>query len=455
MSKMTGISPPSAPNGALISSARAEPDTRLHGRWLVLARVAWLGVVVLIVGVFITSLPVFLAQLEVTCAPATCSFWQLTPAAAQALQRLGFSAGAYAIYTLSLVIVFGVIWLVSALVLFWRKSDDWMVLLFALLFVLLGTAEVSEVVEASRSAWQVPAVVLNEVVYGLLFLVFCLFPNGRFVPRWMRWLLVAYLPYAVLHGSLFFTHSLVQLGRYPVLFSLLFFLFFVCIVAAQVYRYQRISTPLQRQQTKWVVFATTVTILMGLLLIGPALLLPSLSPSYILLAETASTLFAPVIPISVGMAILRYRLWEIDTIINKTLVYGTLTVMLAVIYAGLVIGLQTLVRLFLGQVSQSPLVIVASTLAIAALFRPLRHRIQAIIDRRFYRRKYDVAKTLEAFSVTLRSEVDLSQLSEHLIRVVQETMQPAHVSLWLRPPEHNGTQRAPWRATPPVSSEGK
>jgi len=226
MSKMTGISPPSASNGAMISSARAEPDTRLHGRWLLLARVAWLGVVVLIVGGFITSLPVFLAQLQVTCAPATCSFWQLTPAAAQALQRLGFSAGAYAIYTLALVIVFGVVWLVSALVLFWRKSDDWMALLFALLFVLLGTAEVSEVVEASRSAWQVPAVVLNEVAYGLLFLVFCLFPNGRFVPRWMRWLLVAYLPYAVLHGSLFFSHSLVQLGRYPVLFSLPFFFFF-------------------------------------------------------------------------------------------------------------------------------------------------------------------------------------------------------------------------------------
>jgi hypothetical protein len=418
-------------------SAHAEPDTRLYGRWLLLARVAWVGVVALIVGVFITSLPVFLVQLKVTCAPATCSFWQLTPSAAQTLQSLGFSPGAYAIYTLTLVIVFGLVWLVSALVIFWRKSDDWMALLFALMFVLLGTAEVTEVVEASHSAWQLPAVILNELAYGLLFLVFSLFPNGRFVPRWMRWLLLGYLPYSVLHGSLFFSNSLVHLGRYPVLFNLLFFVFLACIVGAQVYRYRRVSSPVQRQQTKWVVFATAVTIIVGLGLIGPALLLPSLSPPYILLAETVSTLFAPIIPISVGMAILRYRLWEIDTIINKALVYSMLTATLAVIYAGLVIGLQTLMRLFIGQEAQSSVVIVGSTLAIAGLFQPLRFYIQKLIDRRFYRRKYDAAKTLAAFSATLRNEVDLDDLSRQLVAVVGETMQPAHVSLWLRSPQRH------------------
>jgi len=123
-------------------------------------------------------------------------------------------------------------------------------------------------------------------------------------------------------------------------------------------------------------------------------------------------------------------------LINRTLVYSTLTVLLALIYVGLVIGFGALVRLFTGQVSQSPVVIVASTLAIAALFQPLRHRIQAIIDRRFYRRKYDAAKIVVTFSATLRNEVDLSQLREHLLNVVQETMQPAHVSLWLRKTDH-------------------
>jgi hypothetical protein len=127
-------------------------------------------------------------------------------------------------------------------------------------------------------------------------------------------------------------------------------------------------------------------------------------------------------------------LWEIDVIIRRTLLYSTLTVILALLYLGLVISLGSLVRLLTGQAGQSPVSIVASTLVIAALFQPLRRRIQAIIDLRFYRRKYDAAKTVEAFSATLRNELDLNQLHEHLITVVQDTMQPSHVSLWLREP---------------------
>lgn len=137
-----------------------------------------------------------------------------------------------------------------------------------------------------------------------------------------------------------------------------------------------------------------------------------------------------LIPLSIGFSILRYRLYDIDLLINRTLVYGTLTALLALVYFGLIFGLQFLLR---GIISQNnSIAIVISTLAIAALFQPLRHRIQSIIDRRFYRRKYDAAKVVEAFSATLRNEVDLDQLSKHLVSVVQETMQPAHVSLWLR-----------------------
>src|SRR5947209_1783744 len=138
------------------------------------------------------------------------------------------------------------------------------------------------------------------------------------------------------------------------------------------------------------------------------------------------------VPLSLAIAILRYRLWDVDVLINKTLVYGLLTGMLGAVYAGCIVGLQALLRGLFNQTSDVAIVI--STLVIAALFQPLRKLIQAGIDRRFYRSRYDAARTLAAFSATLRNEVDLSQLSEDLVTVVQETMQPAHISLWLHRP---------------------
>jgi len=139
------------------------------------------------------------------------------------------------------------------------------------------------------------------------------------------------------------------------------------------------------------------------------------------------------LPVFTGIAIVRYRLYEIDILINRTLVYGVLTATLALIYFGGVAAVQAIFRALTGQEHQPQLAVVISTLVIAALFNPLRRRIQSFIDRRFFRRKYDAAKTLEAFSAKLRDETDLDALSDDLVGVVRETMQPAHVSLWLRP----------------------
>ena len=205
-------------------------------------------------------------------------------------------------------------------------------------------------------------------------------------------------------------------------------------VFAQIYRYLRVSHPIQRQQTKWVVYGFTMAIVafLALILGGPALpsslVQSTLSP---ILIQPAFYVFMLIIPLSIGVAILRSRLWDIDVLINRTLVYGTLTASLALVYVGLVIGLQTLLGGFIGN---SDVAIVGSTLAIASLFQPFRGRIQALIDRRFYRRKYNAARILTVFNVTVRSEVDLSVLSEQLMTVVQETMQPTHVSLWLYQP---------------------
>jgi hypothetical protein len=138
------------------------------------------------------------------------------------------------------------------------------------------------------------------------------------------------------------------------------------------------------------------------------------------------------LPISIGVAVLRYRLYDIDILINRTLVYGSLTLMLALVYFGGVTATQALFTALTGQEEQPQLAIVISTLVIAAVFNPLRRRIQSFIDRRFYRKKYDVRKTLEAFSTKLRDETDLQTLNNDLVGVVRETMQPAHVSLWLR-----------------------
>jgi hypothetical protein len=151
------------------------------------------------------------------------------------------------------------------------------------------------------------------------------------------------------------------------------------------------------------------------------------------IVDLSAFLVIPSIPIATGLAILRYRLYDIDHIINRTLVYGSLTVMLALIYYGGVATTQAIFGALTGQEEQPQLAVVVSTLVIAALFMPLRRRIQVFIDRRFYRRKYDARKTLEAFSTKLRDETDLATLDGDLVGVVKETMQPSHVSLWLRP----------------------
>jgi hypothetical protein len=214
----------------------------------------------------------------------------------------------------------------------------------------------------------------------------------------------------------------------------------LCMLASAlslVMRYRR-SGDEQREQIKWI--ATSALAVVVVYVVTMVLSLLSLTdwfvegnPPWLHLLQYAAGMSLTAIPIAVGFAVLKYRLYDIDIIINRALVYGSLTVTLVVVYLGGIISLQGLFRALTGQGSQ--LAIVATTLAIAAFFNPARRRIQAFIDRRFYRRKYDARKTLEVFSAKLRDETDLEALSEELARVVGETMQPAHVSIWLRPDE--------------------
>jgi hypothetical protein len=268
-------------------------------------------------------------------------------------------------------------------------------------------------------------VALVGVAAILLFMY--VFPDGRFVPRWARWL--ALVSIVVFAPSILFPYSSLSLWRHPLLNAMVSAGVFGSIAIVQIYRYRRVSTFAQRQQIKWVVLGIVAAAVGYCMFLVVNLLQGGILLS--LLGYTAGLLLLALLLISIVVAVSRYRLYDVDLIINRTLVYGSLTALLVLVYVGGVTATQAIFRALSGQ--GSTLAVVTSTLVIAALFNPLRRRIQSFIDRRFYRNKYDARKTLEAFSVKLRDETDLKALNDDLVRVVRETMQPSHVSLWLRP----------------------
>lgn len=427
------------PNSFAGASERPDkPDTRLQGHWLVIARIAWVCVATLSVGLFVVGLPFYFAQLQTPCVGAeTCSLnGALSLANMRTLQSLGISVSSYSAYLIICSILAALVWMTTGGLIFWRKSDDPVLLLVALMlmtFGAVGTGGSTTVLTMRYPAWEIPVKCLYFFAVVSAGLFAYLFPTGRFVPRWTRWAALVYILVQAASFSPDVTGSDAASWITPLYFAL-FVGLFGSMLSAQIYRYRRVSTSLQRQQTKWVVFGISTLMVMSSAILLPFVIFPALNQpgaAYQIIVNAVYTLLFLPLPISIGIAILRARLWNIDVIIRRTLIYGALTVLLVLIYFGLIIGLESLVRFITGQGEQPPVIMVLSTLTIAALFQPLRRHLQAIIDRRFYRRKYDAAQTLAAFNATLRNEVDLSQLCEHVLAVVEETMQPTHVSLWL------------------------
>jgi hypothetical protein len=298
-----------------------------------------------------------------------------------------------------------------------------------------GQPDALAVVGAWAGSWYWYVLIALAVIYLPL-----LFPDGRLPSR--RWLPVAVVPgigtlSIVVLGALVDTLFVEGAGKIdnPIgieglafaedlpVFGLLNGLLIVGLVgavASVVVRFRR-SRGAERQQMKWFVYAAALI-----------LLAPVVDPLPDVVNGVWLSLVLIATSTAIGIAVLRYRLYDIDVVINRTLVYGSLTAMLALVYFGGVTATQAIFETLTGQEQQSQLAIVASTLVIAALFNPLRRRIQGFIDRRFYRRKYDAAKILEAFSAKLRDETDLDALNDELVGAVRETMQPAHTSLWLR-----------------------
>jgi len=290
------------------------------------------------------------------------------------------------------------------------------------------------------AAWMLPIMNGVQVFYLLLFPTGQL-PNRRW--RWLAWLTVAYIVVGVTTaafspgaymGSLGPIRNPLGIEGFTQFYKAVVYTMspalFIAAVFSLFIRLRR-AVGVERQQLKWLAYAAGgLAVVTPLIIISIAIDTPRW---YVWVTNAILTAVTPGVPISIGIAILRYRLYDIDILINRTLVYATLTVSLVAIYFGGVTATQALFRSITGQQELPQLVVVASTLVIAALFNPLRRRIQSFIDRRFYRRKYDARKTLEGLSLKLRDETDLEALSEDLIGVARETMQPAHVSLWLRP----------------------
>ncbi len=416
-----------------------QPDTRLYGQRLTIARAIWVALVILALAIWAIGIPPYFNQLRVPCAEHECDLLSLSQPEMEALKGIGLSAEFYAVYQVVWSVFGSVAHSLLALLLFWRRSDEWAAIFVSLALVLLGTFALSystQVVPKVYPALSLPVdlyMILAILSFAILLYVF---PDGRFVPRWTRGLTliaVVLLPVGTIVSggvnAMFYNEGWWRVVAYVLIFANM-----GVGVFAQIYRYINISTPTQRQQTRWVLLGFLAMMLgatgwMLFIEIFPPS--PGLARLYVLLGGIAPiTLALLVFPLTLAIAILRYRLWDIDLLIRRTLIYGVLTAALAFVYFGSVVLLQQLLRALTGQSSE--LAIIVSTLAIAALFAPLRRRVQDAIDRVFYRRKYDAAKVLAEFAATARDETDLDKLTARLVEVVQETMQPTQVSLWLR-----------------------
>jgi hypothetical protein len=430
-------------------SPRASPRaTGSHVRWLPLARVAWIAVAITAFAIVIFSVPSSFEHYRSVCTAAleVCSeraVAQPTPEGVQALRDVGLSVSSYALLNVVIDKVFQLVWFSVGVLIFFRRSDDPMALLVSLFLVAFGTVAVdttnADALVSAEPAWWLPVEVVQITGEVFVVLFFLLFPGGHFVPRWTRWLAVAFIADGVsrdLFPDLYSGSPVVEMVSLGAFLAMV-----VSLVWSQTYRYRRVSSEAQRRQTRWVVFGTTL----GVAGTFPFKLPVDLSlvggdePFTLLVLKTGFALSFLLVPLSIGVAVLRSRLFDIDRLINRTLVYGVLTTTLVALYLGVVVVLQ---RVFvMPSHGSSPLAVVASTLVIAALFHPLRRRIQSFVDRRFYRSKYDARNTLEAFSSKLRNETDLEALNKDLVGVVAETMQPAHASLWLRPAQDRSAKR--------------
>jgi hypothetical protein len=396
--------------------------------WLPLARLGWVALALLAVASSIIYVPYNWSRLQTVCVAADvardCLFDQMTPASLPALEAAGFSLQSYAAYLSAIAVVVSVVGLAVAAFIFWRKSDDPMALLVAaLLLPTWGGAPVWVTLDPGLK-WVDDLLNILGVVFFMSFLY--LFPDGRPAPRWMRWALATYLLLAFIS---LFVPALNDLLRYSTFGGVMWFSVLLSGFGSQVYRYFRVSNPIQRQQTKLVVFGIVGWFALGALFVFAPGLSERGSLGFIV-GLTLTNLTWVVVALTLSLSILRYRLFEIDLLIKRTVIYGGIVAGMALLYFGGVVLLQWLSQALTGP--QSNLVVVLITLGIVALINPVRTRFQRWIDRAFYREKVDFREAFTAFAREIRAIIDLQELLRTLVNRTTEMFHITHGAVLLR-----------------------
>jgi hypothetical protein len=422
------------------TAMRAMPEKPASRRLLTLAHAAWIFGVFVNAVIFLASVPLYYQNLLIPCTSANpgqdCNTGQLAPSGVAALSRIGVSFQTYVTIAFAVIIVQSLIFFTIAALIAWRRWNQGQGLFVSIVLITFGATGSSDTLLGAYQILQhqlnptvstffnVASVVITFLQWPALGAFLLTFPTGRFVPRW-----------SILGIILWITNIFAfVLGPPVIVTTASVAITFGFTMYIQVYRYRRVYTTVERLQTKWLLFVLifSFVIEMGVIIIRA--IFPSLNGPdslFALMDVFASGLLFLFVALAVGIALLRYRLYDIDIIIRRTLVYGSVTAVLVATYALIVIALQHLVTVFIpGATETIPVVI--STLLIAAIFQPLRRSFQQVIDQRFYRHKYNAALTLSNFGASLRNEVNLEDLTEQLMAAVSETMQPAHISLWLR-----------------------
>ena len=396
---------------------RSETDTRLRGRKLILARVAWVTVVSLIVALFLARLPAYYTALQTVCTGAACGYVQPTLDSAQVLQQLGLSVSAYAAFTLALEIALAFLCFTLGSVIFWRRSDDWMALLGALAVVASVALNGNVLSMDMSSAWGWIAMGMYVFGGGMYVLVLSL-SDGRFVTRWAPWLLLCWVV-AVIHFFIFmnYFYALVWLAALGLL------------LIAQAYHHRTSVNPLQRQQSKWFIFGGCVeVIIIGTIV--PPLIFPSLGQagsSYQLVTALVLIVLSFIFPICIGIGILRYRLYDIDIIIRHTLVYGILTVCVVGVYVLVVGALGALIG-----TSGNLVIELLATGLVAVLFQPLRAWVQRGVNRLLFGQRDEPYSVITQLSQRLEATLAPDAVLSTIVETVAQALKLPYVAILLK-----------------------